>query len=266
MKLLACQLSINHVETIQSKQEHVKRLIRIIHKECYKNGPIDLIVLPELSTISYSQKAFQNLDQLAEPLYGETYTQMASLAKAEKCYIAYGLPLVLNDAFTISQVVIDPAGTIITHYCKIHLTSFGTPIETDFFQPGNDLSVFSIQDMTVGIVICYDFRFPCFINQMAKRFHIDLMIHPVAFSIDSTFNSWHHFAICRAIENQQYWISLNRAGSQCGQSIFCYPWYDSQNNQKPFVFDSQERCYVFDIDHSLLQTIRQTYPFFKDDI
>ena len=78
-------------------------------------------------------------------------------------FIAYGLPRRDKEKYFISHVVIGPDGQYVTHYDKVHLVPFGSPRETDYFAPGERLGVFQVGEITVGIVICYDFRFADYI-------------------------------------------------------------------------------------------------------
>jgi len=45
---------------------------------------------------------------------------------------------------------------------------------------------------------------------------VDLILHVGAYARDESFYSWHAFAVTRAVENQFFVLSLNRAGTHFG--------------------------------------------------
>ncbi|MEM7348678.1 MAG: hypothetical protein AAF485_30990 [Chloroflexota bacterium] len=90
------------------------------------------------------------------------------------------------------------------------------------------------------------------------------MLHPVAFSRDDSFPSWHHFVITRALENHTYFLSLNRAGEFWGNSIFCPPWSGDHLSATTFGVDEEIR--VFTVDRLILDEARATYPFSQDKL
>lgn len=53
------------------------------------------------------------------------------------------------------------------------------------------------------------------------------------------FLAWHSFAVTRAMENQVYLLSLNRAGADYGGSVFCPPWLDDDHPPQFFRLTSK---------------------------
>jgi predicted amidohydrolase len=264
MKILACQISIPDTRSIGNRISHIDRVGKLIEKKMGREGPVDLIVLPELSTIEYSRKSFERLPVLAEDLKGPSYEVFSTLATRVGSYIAYGIPRCEGGRYYVSQVVVNPEGEYVTHYDKLHIAQFGASCEKEFFTPGNKLGIFTIGNFHVGIIICYDFRFPRLTATMAEKSNLDLIIHPVAFTQDSTLKSWHPFVICRALENQIYFLSQNRAGTAWGSTIFCPPWIDDES--KPYIFGFREEIRVFHVDPGTLASVRERYPLAKDKI
>jgi nitrilase len=99
---------------------------------------------------------------------------------------------------------------------------------------------------------------------LTRNYGLDLVLHPSAFTRDSSFESWHHFVITRALENRVFFLSLNRAGKDWGHSIFCPPWIDS--NERPVVFGEEEEHKTFEISRERIREIRATYPFQADEL
>ena len=134
-------------------------MVQNLEVQCRWEPDIALILLPELSTIEYSSASFDNLADLAEPLEGETFAMLSSLAKRVGCVISYGYPQVEDGTYLISQAVVGSSGQLLTTYSKLHLAHFGASMEQDYFSCGDTLSVFEFGGFRFGTIICYDFRF-----------------------------------------------------------------------------------------------------------
>ncbi len=263
INVLACQIEIPSVVTSRERSTHLLTVAEKITSYLARGEEkVNLVVLPELSSISYSRAAFDSLDELAEPLDGESFSVYSRLAASHKLYISYGIPRVENGKHFISQVVVGPEGKYVGHYDKLHVAHFGASMEKDYFLPGEDLLVFEVKGMRVAPIICYDFRFPELLKTLCISNGVDLILHSVAFYDDPSYPSWHSFAITRALENQVYFLSLNRAGDHYGSSIFCPPWIDHET--RPTVLSKNEEFIVFGVDPRMIQNSRQTYPLRQD--
>lgn len=264
MRILAIQPAIQKSSNRQEKLEHVAELAKKVELTIQTQGAekIDLVALPELTTIEYTKEAFENLHELAEPLTDGSFSLFSKLAKQYSTFISLSLPRKEDKNYYISNIVINQQGELQTSYDKIHIPGFGCPSEKNYFSAGGSISVFRVEDFNIGIIICYDFRFQEYIKFLVDRFNLNLILHPVAFKEDETFPSWHNFVVTRALENQIYFLSINRAGENWGNSIFCSPWIDNQI--KPFVFDKKEQYKVFDLNLETLEKVKKIYSFATD--
>ena len=262
MKILAYQLTIERINSAVDKRAHVARMAQVLEARCSQEADAGLIVLPELTTISYSASSFANLGELAEPWGGETFATMAALAERTGWAICYGFPRVGNGRYYISQTVIGPSGQRLAAYDKLHLAQFGASIEQNYFTRGDKLAVFEWGGLRFGIIICYDFRFSDLIKRLVETYQVDAILHPVAFAKDETFASWHHFVVTRALEHQIYFLSVNQAGPMWGHSILCPPWIDGE--MMPLVMGEGEEALFFELDRRIIQSAREIYPFRQD--
>ncbi|PCH68753.1 MAG: hydrolase [Bacteroidales bacterium] len=259
-KLKFAGIQINNLDAgnIQDRDSNLNHAIELI-----KNiEPVDLIILPELFTCGYSRKTFENLKELTEDVQGKSFQVFSDLAKARNCHICFGFPEKKNNKYYISQAVINPEGKVDVIYSKQHMAQFGNSMEKEFFERGNETISFEIKGFKIGIMICYDMRFPELSRKMALEHNIDFLLHPVAFSKDNSFPSWPHFIITRAIENQVYLLSLNRAGEEYGNSIFCPPWIDY--NTKPTTIGSKEEIIIGEVNTEVIEKVRNEYRFRED--
>lgn len=261
VRVLACQLAIPPIASANDRDAHVDataiKLDKLLEAES-----ADLVVLPELSTLSYSRTTFEQLGELAESLDGRSVEVFAELAARRRVYIAFGIARTDNDRTLISQVVVNPRGEFEGAYDKLHMAQFGASMEKEFFSAGDHLLVFVVNGIRVAPVICYDFRFPDLISTLCRKHGVDLVIHPVAFYRDRSFPSWHHIATARAVENQIYYLSLNRAGETFGESIWCPPWIDDE--LAPDRFGTEQAFRYFTVDTKIIDRVRDEYPFADD--
>ena len=116
-------------------------------------------------------------------------------------------------------------GEIVVRYRKINLFSMSN--ETRWFKPGQTPQSFIINNVKVGIMICYDLRFP----ELARHYYKEGC---KAIIISSAFpkprqEHWKTLLRARVVENQLYVIASNRVGNVngiefAGSSSIIDPW------------------------------------------
>jgi len=177
--------------------------------------------------------------------------------------VVFGMPRCSDDRYFISQVAIGADGDLLACYDKLHICQYGASMEKEFFQRGQSVCVFSVAGFRFSPIICYDIRFPELSRSLALDEEVDCILHCGAYYRDESFASWHSFAITRAMENQLYLLSLNRAGEQYGDSIFCLPWMDEHQPAVRFATHDEDFRYL-KIDRSRIETAREQYTFLED--
>lgn len=262
-KILACQIEVPLMTTAEQRDVHVRRCASLV-KARLDTEKIDLVVLPELSSIDYSRDAFASLAKLAEPLEGNSFMIWREVALACKCWVVFGFAHQTDSGYSIATCVVSPDGRCVGSYNKLHLAQFGDSMEKEYFTAGEQqLLVFDINGYRFAPIICYDIRFPELCRALVLDHKVDCIIHTGAYARDPSFYSWHAFATIRAIENQVYFLSLNRAGGHFGHSVFCPPWIDEDN--QPLTFDEHnEQLSVVEIDRTSIETARTDYTFLQD--
>lgn len=263
MRILACQIHIPAIDSREKQLQHIDTVITKLETEL-KDKSVDLVVLPELSTMEYSAENFQNIDTFSEELYGETYDKFSSFCRRNKVAICYGMPRKENGDAYISQVTLGRNGEYLTHYDKIHTAEYGDAAELKYFKRGNHLSVFEVDGVRAGIIICYDMRFPELIRRLCGEFSVDVILHPVAFAQDLSFHTWKQFVVSRALENQVYFMSINQSGDHFGQSIICPPWVD--NKVQPLIFGQEEAFHLVEVDREVISKVRKEIPYRRDTL
>ena len=263
LKILACQISVpDNMQDATDRDAHLCRLVSVLDA-ALRRSCADLVLLPELSSVSYSRHCFANPDTFAEGIEGPTYEALAPIARRHGCHILYGAPRQREHGkLSIGQFHVDEKGQPAGHFDKLHMAQFGASMEKDYFTPGSHLLVFEIGGLKLAPVICYDMRFAGLADELVRKRQVDVILHSVAFYRDASFYSWHSFVIARALENQIYWLSLNRAGKDFGASILCPPWVDGQS--PPTICETTEDLVRFEIDSDRIVRARRDYTFAKD--
>ena len=262
--LLACQIDVPVMSTSTARDLHVERAASSLDKELGNNGKVDLAVLPELSTLEYSRSCFEQIANLAEDLdTSPSLKAFGLVARKHQTPLLVGMARRGDGgAYYISQVLIDGAGTPQAYYDKLHIAQFGESIEKEFFTRGDHIMVFDIGGFRFGTIICYDIRSPELSRHLARHHHVDVILHPTAFYRDETFHTWLPFATTRAVENQVYFASFNRAGDHFGHSVLVEPWVDETTPLN--MLGVREEFSRWSLKRNVIKRARVTYPFMDD--
>ena len=257
-------LTVAGIQLTHSEGDRKANLAQAI-KAIESVEPHDIYVLPELSSSGYSVGVFQALDDLAEELEGPSFQTFSALAAKNRCFICYSFPRRIQaNGFTICTAVVDRRGDLVACYDKLHVCSVGVCCEKDYFSPGQKPPVsFAVDNIQVGLAICYDIRFPELTRALAVEHGISLLLHPGGWPKDECFDTWHTFVQVRAMENQIYIMSTNWAGKDNGSTLFCPPFVDARTHRMATL---QEEPGVLTgvVDLGYLEEIRDRYPYLID--
>jgi predicted amidohydrolase len=229
------------------------------------NHPNVMYVLPECSSVGYDDATFERANIVAERLEpgGLSYDAYSTLAVSLRVFICFGfIRKNENNNLHVCQAVFNNEGKLVASYDKIHLCQFGACREKDFFTAGSieqKFHVFDCYDFRCGLAICFDLRFPELFRKLALDHNVDLVIHSSAFPKDGKSADWHSFVITRAIENQIYVLTTNRAGKGFGQSIFCPPWMNDELKYKSLGDDEDLLDCI--IEKKVINDIRNSIPY-----
>jgi omega-amidase len=176
----------------------------------------DLICFPEQFVTGWSPHS----TRFAEDPDGPAVSTLRELARDHSISIV-GSYVQKHDFRPLNTAVaIDPRGDVVASYSKIHPFSPGG--EDLHYDPGDHISVFSIENVRFGIAICYDLRFaPLFRAYARKGVHCVLV--PSAWPCSRT-RAWEILIAARALDNQFYLIGCNPTGTTpvdryCGHSL-----------------------------------------------
>ncbi|MEQ8352757.1 MAG: nitrilase-related carbon-nitrogen hydrolase [Leptospiraceae bacterium] len=168
-----------------------------------KNRP-DLIVFPEMTLTGFSM----NTSVTAEnPQDSRSMQLFSELSMEVRTPILYGITLSSRQGATNTALTVDANGQIVARYDKVHPFSFAQ--EDQFFQAGNTITTASINDMAMGLTICYDLRFPELYTALSRN--CQALVN-IANWPGLRKDHWFTLLRARAIENQAFMVGVNRTG------------------------------------------------------
>ncbi|GIH27355.1 hydrolase [Acrocarpospora phusangensis] len=201
-----CQISIDH--SPKTNLESVR--------EALAAAPdADLAVFPE-STLTRFGKGI--LDR-AEPLDGPFVTGLREAAREAGTAIIAGTFVPAGERVSNTAVAIDTDGELVAAYRKIHLfDSFGAR-ESDLVEPGDAPVVAELAGLRVGLITCYDIRFPelarALVDQGAEAFAV------IAAWAGGPFKEEHWVTLnrARAIENTMWTVAVGQPPHEDGYGV-----------------------------------------------
>jgi predicted amidohydrolase len=156
-------------------------------------------------------------------------------------------------------------GTLTAVYRKIHLYDVEIPGRVSYHEsrtvaPGAEAVVATVDDVRLGLSICYDLRFPELYRRLAIA-GANVLVVPAAFMMHTGRDHWEVLLRARAIEDQCYVLAAAQIGNHdpgrtCyGRSMIIDPW-GTIVAQAPDTVGVA----VADLDLDRLATIRAELP------
>jgi predicted amidohydrolase len=216
-------------------------------------GDADLVVLPEAFARDFGE-AGSGLAEVAEPLDGPFATEVARVAGERRTTVVAGM-FERTGGAPYNTVVV--RGGAVADYRKIHLyDSFGYR-ESDVLAAGEPAFVtFPLAGFTVGVMTCYDLRFP----ELARRLvdaGADVLVVPSAWVAGPRkVDHWTTLLRARAIENTVYVVGVGQPGPRyTGHSMVVDPLGDvvAGTGDGPAVIRA-------DLDPATVVRARETNP------
>jgi deaminated glutathione amidase len=195
---------------VEANLDVVSRRVR----EAGRQGA-DLIVVPEGSMHDFGPPDLP-LGPVAQRVDGMFVSTIADLARETGSTVVAGMFESAPDSARPfnTLVAIGPDGTLTATYRKAHLyDSFGYR-ESDRLSAGDGEPVtFKMDDLTIGVMTCYDLRFPEFSRSLVDA-GADVMLVPAAWVRGPLKEDhWMTLLRARAIENTCYLVGAGQTGS-----------------------------------------------------
>lgn len=183
---------------------NVARVQELLHQ--LEKAQCRLAVLPEMWSCGF---AYRKLREMAKRT-PSIVKMLRELALASEMVLVGSLPESEGESIYNTSYVIDTDGRIAGTYRKIHL--FSLHGEERHFAPGDRTVVVPTAVGKLGIMTCYDLRFP----ELARRLALDgaEILCLSAQWPDTRIEHWSVLLRARAIENQLFVIGCNGCGKE----------------------------------------------------
>jgi len=241
---LLMRISVIQMSPVADKYENITAARALMEGAMASDRP-DLIALPEIWTCLGGDRAgkFAAAETLPAPGSdedaGQAYDFLRGFARLNNVYVHGGSIGELDgDKIYNTTLVFSPAGEELGRYRKIHLFDITTLDgqgyrESDTYGAGDQIVTVDIGSLKVGLAICYDLRFPELFLALRRR-HVDLIILPAAFTLQTGKDHWEVLLRARAIETQTWFAAPACCGSYkeangetrhtYGHALIADPW------------------------------------------
>ena len=195
----------------------------------------------------------------------------SALAAELSVHLLIGSLAILRDDGKIANrsLLFAPNGTLTAHYDKIHLfeaalSKSESYREADSYAAGDKAVTATAGNLSLGLSICYDLRFPALYGKYAQS-EVDVITAPAAFTVATGKAHWETLLRARAIETGAYVIAPAQGGHHAdgrktwGRSTIIAPW-----GEIAAKLDNDSPGYICaDIDTAKVAQARRRVPAWR---
>lgn len=256
--MLNYKIAICQIKPLRDKKQSINLAQSYIFKAAEEGAK--LVILPEIFYHPYEFKAIPELEETNK----ETVKILSKVAKDANVYLCTGSTVEKDNTGRFNKShLISPNGEILLDYSKSHLFDVNfndlKVQESSVFDKGNKFEIVATDIGKIGILICYDIRFP----ETARKLMLkgaDLILVPAAFNHISGPAHWHALFRARAIENQVYMIAASPARDNTakylayGHSLCVDPWGKVTNEageDETLIYPEIDRNYISEVRKKL---------------
>lgn len=252
------------MQVSDSKAQNLEKAVQYIRAAAEKGA--DLAVLPEMFCCPYDNSCFR---AFGEQQGGPAYQALSAAAAENGIYVVGGsVPELDEDRVYNTSYAFDRAGKEIAKHRKMHLFDIEVEggqqfKESDVLSAGAGVTVFDTEFCKMGLMICYDIRFPELSRLMALM-GAEVVVVPAAFNMTTGPAHWEISFRMRALDNQVYMIGAAPARDYeasyhaYGNSIVTAPWGDVVCRM-----DEKEGMLLQEIDLEQVNKVRRELPLLK---
>jgi len=221
-----------------------------------EGGSLDLVACPELFMSGYNIGDAFTVH--AEVPGGPFSLRVSEIAKASATAIVYGYPERDGDAIYNAAACIGPDGEIIANHRKLLLPP---GMETDYFAPGDELTLFDLNGFHCALLICYDAEYPEAVRAAVEA-GAQVVIVPTAL-----VDKWGSVALqmmpTRAFENGVWLLYANHAGSENGADYLGASCIVQPNGQDAARAGAGEELIAAELDLAQVTAAQDRLPYLR---
>jgi len=233
--------------------------------EFLSNFQLELtVLLPEIFYAPYSLQIIPKIEDSNHLILN----RMKDIAIENSIYLCLGTVVEREREHRFNKsYLISPLGDILLEHRKVHLYDVDfnelRTRESKVFDSGNSFDVVDTPLGKIGILICYDIRFPEAMRSLALK-GAEIVLVPAAFNTISGSAHWDMFFRTRAVENQVYLLAASPARDESaqykayGHSMIVDPWGNVLAES-----DINESIIYADLNSNYLEEVRNRLPLLK---
>ncbi|MET4004593.1 putative amidohydrolase [Arthrobacter sp. UYCu511] len=159
-------------------------------------------------------------------------------------------------------VALDEAGEILGTYRKLHLYDAFSYQESTRIKPSDrGIAVVEIGGFKVGIMTCYDLRFPELARALALSGAELICVSAAWFKGEHKIDHWETLLKARAIENTCWVVAAGTSSDHCiGHSAIL----DPMGIAIDFLNDEAEGVATADVTHRRIEEVREFLPVLRN--
>lgn len=184
-----------------------RRAVNFLHSA---NGSLDFAIFPEAFLTGYCVSSPNEAKQIAIPTCHPSLIQLEQAALETNIVTIVGFAELSGESL-YNSVALFEAGQPARYYRKAHLPYLGYD---RFATPGDQLQIFDTKIGKLGILICFDFRFPEACRTLALQ-GCDILCIPTNWPVGAEVTA-EHISRARAAENSVFVMTCNRVGTENG--------------------------------------------------
>ena len=250
------RVSLIQTESNGTKQENEEKIFKQLQKAVEEKP--DIICLSELF-LSWGKDFYGGTVKIEE------IKKYQNFAKENNVNIILGsvaLESNLPNKTTNTCFIIDRKGTIRGKYDKIHLYKVNKPDfkfdEREDTIAGISLGIFELDNIKIGVGICFDLRFPEYFRELTKN-GAQIIFLPSHFRKNTGAIAWNVLTRARAIENQVYFCAVDQTGEDlCGNTKVI-----SYNGEVLKSLNDEEGILTIDLDLEEQMKYREEIPILE---
>ncbi len=218
------KVAIAQLASSPNKEQNLKKACDAIQKAALSGA--DLVLLPEMFMAFVPADSGISYADVAENVDGPFVSQLAKTAKEHGIYVVCGIyERAENEpkrAFN-TTIMLNRQGELIYHYQKTHLyDAFSYQESLNIIQSHNELKPVETEFGKIGILVCYELRFPEVARKLALA-GADLLLVPTAW-VNGPLKEEHYQTLVktRALENTIPVCACDQTGNIfIGRSLIC---------------------------------------------
>ncbi|PSO07307.1 hypothetical protein B9Q04_11595 [Candidatus Marsarchaeota G2 archaeon BE_D] len=199
----------------RSKEENLLKIEKFAKKA--KSYGARMVVFPEVFMCYFTpDEPLEKRAKQAEGLNGHFVKSVSRISKEQGVSITVGMHETVEGSLKTYNTTIttDENGEIINVYRKTHLYDAFNYKESAFNQPSNNpFKVFDFDGFKVGVMVCYEARFPEIARTLALKGAEVILIPSAWVKGYNKEDHWLTLVKARAVENTTYIATSNQIGN-----------------------------------------------------